>query len=265
MLTSLNDVFRRKPAWVKREISRPEAAILARRIRATGAVRGAEVGVASGFSSAVLIAAMAANAGETNLHSFDTAERCYFDPGRATGQAVAEIHGDTTGFHLTTGASTAAIEAQPPLDFLFIDGSHATPWPAFDVLSLGRFLKPGGWIALDDVEMTFQPRWRQGGKNGARDLYRAWTGPKTRYEGATGLAILDQPTPERIADSVIASLAPDWDVAIPPRALERFTTIGAHYGAAMRQRLAETIRDRSGSYGAWKPTEPEPGGLTLPD
>ncbi len=48
MLTSLNDVFRRKPAWVKREISRPEAAILARRIRATGAVRGAEVGVAGG-------------------------------------------------------------------------------------------------------------------------------------------------------------------------------------------------------------------------
>ena len=246
------------------KISRPEAAILARRIRASAATRGAEVGVASGFSSAVLLGAMAANTEAPNLHSFDTAERCYFDPSRATGQAVAEIHGDTTGFHLTTGASTAAIERLPPLDFLFIDGSHATPWPAFDVLSLGRYLKPDGWIALDDVEMTFQPRWRQGGKNGARDLYRAWTGPKVRYEGATGLAILEEPTPERIAESVMASLAPDWDVAVPPRALERFAAMGGHYGAAVGQRLAEAMRSRSGSHDAWKPASPAPDGLTLP-
>lgn len=258
------EAFERKPAWVRREISRGEAAILARLIRSSRAERGAEVGVASGFSSAVLLAAMVANTPTPNLHAFDLATQCYFDRSRLTGAAVAEIHGDETGFHLTTGASTARIEDLPPLDFLFIDGSHATPWPAFDVLSLGRFLKPGGWIALDDVEMTFKPRWRLGGKNGARDLYRAWRGGKTRYAGATSLAILHDPTPEVIAESVLNSLVMDWDAAVPPQALRRFVALAAHYGPRVAERLAEALRKHEKSHTAWRPIDPEPGFLTLP-
>jgi hypothetical protein len=40
-----------------------------------------------------------------------------------------------------------------PLDFVFIDGKHAFPWPVIDFYYAARWLKPGGIIGMDDSDM----------------------------------------------------------------------------------------------------------------
>lgn len=265
MPCTLEQVYERKPEWIQREISRSEAILMSHFIRESGATVGAEVGVASGFSSAVLLAAMGGNTRTPALHSFDVSTSCYFDRSRMTGDAVNEIHGSTEGFHLTTGVTSADVTDLPPLDFIFVDGSHATPWPALDVLSLGRFLKPGGWIALDDVDLLFSKRWRIGGKNGPRDLLRAWRGPKVRYAGATSIAFLQNVSAEVIARSVANSLMVDWDVALSAEHQARFLQIAEHYGEKEAERIARLFKGQRKSHKAWQPASPPEGLLPSPE
>ena len=244
MIVDVTGVQSLKPDWVKREISGAELAILADLITNSGATIGAEIGVASGFSSAVLFAAMGGQTATPSLHSFDIAERCYFDPKYQTGAAFHEIHGAQEGFILTTGVTSADISALPPLDFLFIDANHATPWPALDVLSLGRFLKAGGWIALDDLDMLFaHPKFRTG-KNGARDLYRVWKGPKAVYRKAQGLGLLFDVTPDILLQSVHHSLLIDWDVSLTEEELARFDSIAASYDTQESGRLRRALKSQ---------------------
>jgi len=265
MPCTLAQVYERKPSWIQREISQPEAVLMSYFIKESGATVGAEVGVASGFSSAVLLAAMGVNSRTPALHSFDASESCYFDRSRKTGDAVKEIHGSTEGFHLDTGVTSADVTDLPPLDFIFVDASHATPWPALDVLSLGRFLKPGGWIALDDVDMLFGKKWRIGGKNGPRDLLRAWRGPKIRYAGATSIAFLQGVTPEVMVRSVVNSLLVDWDVALSSDVQARFLRIAEHYGSSAAERIARVFKAQRKSHRAWQPVPPPEGLLSLPE
>lgn len=265
MICSPAQAYERKPDWVRREISKNEAAILSREIVARGAVCGAEVGVASGFSSAILYAAMAKNTPSPRLHSIDVSTQCYFRADKLTGAAFEEIHGPAEGFMLRTGVTSAGVEDLEPLDFIFIDGSHATPWPALDLLSLGRFLKPGGFVALDDVDMLFGRKWQMGGKNGARDLFRAWRGKKLRYEGATSLALLYDATPRRIVASVADSMRTDWDVPLPPARIRKFNAIAESYGPGAAKLIARVIESHRHTHRSWRPEKPGEELLTLPD
>jgi predicted O-methyltransferase YrrM len=250
---SPREALERKPAWVKRQIKGPELGILAKWIAETQATTGAEVGVASGFSSAFIYAALSKNSNDAKIYSFDIAEVCYFDSKRKTGDAFAEIHGSTDGFHLKTNITSEDISDLPRLDFLFIDGSHSTPWPAFDILSLGRFLKPGGWIALDDDDMVFSPRFRFGTINGARDIYRTWDGPKTQYDGIRSMVILHDVTPSIIARSVLRSLWIDWEVRIPRDKLKRFMAIADWYGKPHAGLIKRAIRAQKATKKNWQP------------
>lgn len=248
-----DEVIRGRPAWVRRNIKGKELDVLRHWIDKTGATSGAEVGVASGYSSAFLISCMARNSAGPNLYSFDKSKECYFDNTRMTGDAFSEIHGTTEGFHLTTGITSENIPPLPPLDFLFIDGSHSTPWPAIDVLSLGRYLKPGGWIALDDVDMPLADRWQIGGKNGARDLFRAWKGPKLRYKGATNIAILYDVTPEIIARSVHDSLLVDWDVPVRDINRTNLRAVFNFYGTSWKKRFERQFKRQPKTSKVWQP------------
>lgn len=264
-IKSVAQVYASKPDWVNREISGPEAAILARMIIETGATCGAEVGVASGFSSSIIFGAMGRNTDSPQLHSFDISPECYFDKDRMTGDAFKEIHGPQPGWKLNVGKTTADIVTLPPLDFMFIDGHHGTPWPALDVLSLARFLKPDGWIALDDVELTFVKRWQLGGKNGARDLFRAWRGKKVRYKGATTLAILYATDVEQLLRSTVNSMMCDWDVALSQDDMAKFVAIARHYGDARVERLLRVMEGQNKSYRRVPPHAPPSADyLTIP-
>jgi len=228
-------VIAQKPKWVRRQINAAECRAIGQELQKSKAATAVEIGVASGFSSAIIYAQLVENAGEqAKLFSFDRATACYFDEARNTGDAAFEIHGRDAHIHLTTGVSSGDVTAAmaPALaDFLFIDANHRSPWATLDLLSLARFVRPGGVVALHDLEMPFTERYRAD-QNGPRDLYRCWRGEKWRHTEAPNLGFLRRGDDGDLLQSIVNSLAVDWDATVDLAELQKFKMIAKHYGTA---------------------------------
>lgn len=220
----VDEVLARRPAWVRRQIEDAEARVMADEIARSQPGSLGEIGVASGFSSAIIYAAAAQGSRPFGLYTFDLSEQCYYDPKKRTGAAFAEIHGRRADYRLKTGVTSANIKTMPPLDFLFIDASHKHPWPSLDLLSLSRFLRPGATVALHDVSLIFaRAAWAKH-ENGPRDLFRSWRGAKWSHESAGNIGFLRY-DPDVLADSLCVSLALDWDTAIDEDLAGRYVRI----------------------------------------
>jgi predicted O-methyltransferase YrrM len=221
-------VIREKPSWVKNEIQILEAEIIGSEIQARKCTAAIEVGVASGFSSAVIYAALSQNADDPKLFSFDLSRECYFDKERLTGDALREMIGDRNGYVLKTGLTTAEIEdamVSEQVQFAFIDASHKTPWAALDLLSVSRFLAPKSLIAFHDMDMIFKKSTRRN-NNGSRDIFRCWIGNKYRYDGVTNLGfVVYEGDREALLLSIGASLLCDWDEALPDHLVAKFSRL----------------------------------------
>lgn len=240
----LAGVYQAKPSWIIREITKEEAKALARELCSASAKTAIEIGVASGFSSAVILSCMRRNSAGAKLYAFDLAEQCYFDPSKKTGQAVRDILGNEENYHLTTGVTSADIDSAPePVDFVFIDAGHRHPWPTMDLLSLHRFIKPGGLIGLHDVNWPLQAKaaYRQ---NGPRDLIRAWTGAKRIYKAAANIGFVDVGKDEDVFESICRALQTDWDTEIDDATLSKYLPMAARFGAGARDRLARIFEEK---------------------
>ena len=93
------------------------------------------------------------------------------------------------------------------------------------------------------------PKFRTG-KNGARDLYRNWKGPKTVYTKAQGLGLLFDVTPAVLLQSVHHSLLTDWDVRLTDEELARFDAIAASYDTPEADRLRRAMKGQRNSAAA---------------
>jgi predicted O-methyltransferase YrrM len=240
----LAGVYQAKPSWIIREITKEEAKALARELRSASARTAIEIGVASGFSSAVILSCLRRNSASAKLYAFDLAERCYFDSSKRTGQAVREILGNEENYHLTTGVTSADIDSAPEtVDFVFIDAGHRHPWPTLDLLSLHRFIKPGGLIGLHDVNWPLQAKvaYRQ---NGPRDLIRAWTGTKRIYKAAANIGFVDVGSDDTVFESVCRALQTDWDTEIDDKTLEKYLPVADRFGAGARDRLSRIFEEK---------------------
>lgn len=155
-----------------------------------------EIGTASGFSTAILAAALARgfeSRGEamppTLIHSIDRKDRCISDTTKATGFHIGEIvpeFEERVELHTLKDSSDApAIFARGELEHAFIDGSHQHPWPLIDALELLPLMKGGRWMVLHDIDLpNVAQRVRQAGgtpfeaRYGAQYLFDAWPGRK---------------------------------------------------------------------------------------
>jgi predicted O-methyltransferase YrrM len=248
MASTIREVFEKKPEWVSREISNPEAQCIALELKNIKAVRGLEIGSASGFSAACIYGQLKANSPKNaKLSCFDLNEKCYYDNNHNTGDAAWEIHGKTANISITTGVTSADIPNPPAgeelYDFLFIDANHRNPWAAFDLLSLGRYLKDGALVALDDVNMMYNPKFRD--CNGGRDIYRCWQGEKWRYKTHSNIGFVKLGDhKDMLVNSVVASLWTDWDLTIEDAVLDRFIKLAGFYGPNAQSRVAQAIEAR---------------------
>jgi predicted O-methyltransferase YrrM len=210
---SVEQVIERKPEWVKREITTIDAMALAGVVRRRGANTIAEIGVATGFSSAILYAACRSNGGRPAVYGFDLSESLYYDARRKTGDAFYEILGDAPGYSLTVGISSAGVSGLPAIDFLFIDACHQHPWPALDLLSLSRFLKQGAVVGLHDIELIFKKKTWARLQDGPRDLYRSWRSQKWIADETRNLGFLHYD--KRIMlESLPSCLSLDWNTSL---------------------------------------------------
>lgn len=171
--------FFKPPAWTTGHISLEDAGLLAELIEGRPKRPVVEIGVASGWSSAVLLHLLAREPaqGEVWLHSYDVSERCYFDSSRRVGEAVEEVVpalAQHWRLHLGDAEEATRQHCAEPVELAFIDADHRHPWPTLDLLALLPALAPGAWVALHDINLpaiATKAEWRVFGPKHLFDLW----------------------------------------------------------------------------------------------
>lgn len=148
-----------------------------------------EIGTLTGFSAAVIAAALDRRHGRENpafVDTIDLRSRCLIDETRATGFEIPELIPNFTWrarLHIPHDSSFVRELARPnELELGFIDADHRHPWPLLDLLRLAPFVRSGGWIVLHDIQLGTTGRsmaaagkpFRWGAPDGAEKLFARW-------------------------------------------------------------------------------------------
>jgi hypothetical protein len=173
--------FFRPPAWTTGHISLDDAGLLAELIEGRIERPMLEIGVASGWSSAVLLHLLQRHPprseGPVWLHSYDVGEWCYFDQSRRVGAAVAEVVPSLAGhwrLHVGNAIDAGMQHRDNPVDLAFVDADHRHPWATIDLLALLPALAPNAWVALHDINLPLvapKAEWRVYGPKNLFDLW----------------------------------------------------------------------------------------------
>jgi predicted O-methyltransferase YrrM len=183
------------PSWVQGFVNYRDAQFLWDLVEATRPDVVAEIGTASGVSTGLLASACEYFGGTTRpcgrVHTFDIAERCYFDQTRLVGAVALETFPhlrDAIEINPRRTATDAARRfSVGEVDLAFIDGDHRHPTPTLDLLALLYALKPGAWVVLHDIELSEvyratssvgKPDWELA--TGAETLFHRWPFQKTQ-------------------------------------------------------------------------------------
>ncbi len=167
-------------------------------------VRVIELGTASGFSAAVIAAALARQGvAGARVDTIDLHPRYYADPARPVGYAVEELVPalvPMVRMHTPHGAEFAAqIADRDTVALAFIDANHQHPCPVLDLLLLAPVLKSRGWVLLHDVRLgTLGREAREAGREmefdtpfGAEWLYEEWPWRKFRGQNIGAIQLPD--------------------------------------------------------------------------
>jgi predicted O-methyltransferase YrrM len=148
-----------------------------------------EIGTLTGFSAAIIAAAIFRRHGNANaisVETIDASAQCIVEETRPVGFEIPEL--------IPELASTVRVHPQRKSDFVhelsaagkfdlgFIDADHRHPWPLLDVLRLAPCLRAGGWIVLHDIQLaTYGQERKEAGQAlegetpyGAECLFARW-------------------------------------------------------------------------------------------
>jgi len=170
-----------------------------------------EIGTLSGFSTAIIAAAIDRQHGAglpsgrkgISVDTIDSHTHCSIDKSRAIGFEIPELIPDlvsTVRVHAGRESDLVSEIAAPgEFGLAFIDADHRHPWPLLDVLRLAPYLQPRSWILLHDIQLgTYGRIERDAGKQletgtpyGAEWLFDRWPFRKIRsfHIGAIELPI----------------------------------------------------------------------------
>jgi predicted O-methyltransferase YrrM len=212
------------PKWVTGHISHEDGQFLEELVRRGVRKPVLEIGVASGWSSAVLLNALNHSrpiyCGDHWLHSYDISERCYFDVSRRVGDAVSEVVPDLVrNWKLHTGNAVQAGRDfhGSRIDLAFIDADHRHPWTTFDLLGILPALAPDAWVALHDINLpniAAKPEWRM---FGPKHLFDLWPWEKhTSASEKRNIGAIRMPGDSRAVRSFIETvLSVPWETSVP--------------------------------------------------
>jgi predicted O-methyltransferase YrrM len=154
-----------------------------------------EIGTLTGFSAAIIAAAVHRQHGNSSgisVETIDASTQCIIDETRPVGFEIPEL--------IPGLVSTVRVHTQRKSDFVrelgtpekfdlaFIDADHRHPWPLLDVLRLAPYVQPSGWIVLHDIQLaTYGRKLREAGQPlegdtpfGAEWLFERWPFRKIR-------------------------------------------------------------------------------------
>lgn len=234
-------------SWIQGAISEDDARFLSGLLSCIKPRSIVEIGVASGWSSTVILNTLSQLNGQRGhkdpwLTGVDLSADYYVDKSIRTGAAVEQIVPELMPhYRLLTGRySFQAMPEVGKVDFAFIDAHHAHPWAALDLIAVLPFLKPGAWVALHDINLCTFPRHEH--RNRAPFyLYYLWKGAKVHSSPKIPMigAIKLPETPLDCFEDILEVLVTPWELAIPEKHLELWVDFVRRYCGAER---AETFR-----------------------
>jgi len=148
-----------------------------------------EIGTLTGFSTAIIAAAIHRQHGMqsgTAVDTIDSHTHCSIDTARPIGFEIANLVPDLVStVRIHTGRESDLVpEIASPGEFglAFIDADHRHPWPLLDVLRLAPYIQTNGWIVLHDIQLgSYGKSEREAGKDleagtpyGAEWLFERW-------------------------------------------------------------------------------------------
>lgn len=154
-----------------------------------------EIGTLTGFSAAIIAAAIYHQHGEHNAITVETIDRstqCSIDLSRPIGFEIPELIPDLVStVRIHTGRESGFVrEIASPGEFglAFIDADHRHPWPLLDVLRLALYVQPRGWMVLHDIQLGSHGQAERaagkpldaGAPYGAEWLFERWPFRKIR-------------------------------------------------------------------------------------
>jgi predicted O-methyltransferase YrrM len=152
--------------------------------------RVVELGTLSGFSAAVIADAVARHqlpeSEAVVVDTIDLNPRCLTDLTKPVGFEIPRLVPDLSSrICVHAGKDALHLEqiARPgELQLVFIDADHQHPRPTLDLIRVARFVRPGGWVIVHDIELgPLAQRMRavgvgseHGAPAGAQWLFEAW-------------------------------------------------------------------------------------------
>ncbi|MFN2622127.1 MAG: class I SAM-dependent methyltransferase [Chthoniobacterales bacterium] len=151
--------------------------------------RVVEIGTLTGFSAAIIAAALSRQSQDDNprwVDTIDYAPNCFIDKTRPTGFEIAEAFpelGSMIRLHIPHDSTVVRELARPrELEIVFIDADHQHPLPLLDLLRVAPYIRRGGWIVLHDIQLGTKarkanggdPTLRWGAAEGAQLVFESW-------------------------------------------------------------------------------------------
>jgi predicted O-methyltransferase YrrM len=180
--------------------------------------RVVEIGTLSGFSAAVIADAVAQHqrpeSDSVLVDTIDLSERCITDQTKPVGFEIPQlVPGLSSRIRVHAGKDVRHIEQiarAGELQLVFIDADHQHPRPTLDLIRVARFVRPGGWVVVHDIELgSLGERMHaagvpleHGAPSGAQWLFEAWP-----FEKISGGNIGALRLPSNVRDLVPFALA----------------------------------------------------------
>jgi predicted O-methyltransferase YrrM len=152
--------------------------------------RVVEIGTLSGFSAAVMADAVAQHLRPESesviVDTIDLNERCLTDPTKPVGFEIPQLVPHLSSrIHVHAGQDARHVEQiarAGELQLVFIDADHQHPRPTLDLIRVSRFVRPGGWVVVHDIDLgslgekmrTAGTPFDHGAPFGAQWLFEAW-------------------------------------------------------------------------------------------
>lgn len=239
------------PDWIGGNISAYDARFLTGLIDFSRPKSLVEIGVASGWSSAVILNTLRQTHGADSfsLHGIDLFEEFYLDSARKTGAAVAEVVPDLLSYyHLRTGRiSPAAMADVGKVDFAFIDAHHYHPWTALDFLSVLPFMSKGRWVAFHDINLCVFERHKHTNR-GPFYMFHLWQDTKlqsTQNPAMIGAVMIER-RPEQYLRDLLEILHTPWELSLDQKDLDTFAQhVGNHFGDPWKRKFEHAFEMRN--------------------
>lgn len=233
-----------RPTWIGGNISDYDVSFLSGLVSFARPRQSVEIGVASGWSSAVLLHTLAQTHGTDShrLHAIDLFPDFYLKPEYKTGQAVSEaVPQYLPNYSLHTGR--IALDAMADVgrvEFAFIDAHHYHPWAALDFLAVLPFMEKGRWVAFHDINLCTFERHKHTNR-GPFYMFHLWQDTKlqsTQNPSMIGAVMLDR-QPEQYLRDLLEILHTPWELTLSDEDVNSITSfVGTHFGDKWKAQYA---------------------------